>query len=83
MMDWYGYGMGTGGWALMIAAMTIFWAFVIVSGVMMFRGDSGRRTDTATRTPGSFEILDNRFARGEIDRDEYEARKAALRGGVH
>lgn len=83
MMDWYGSGMGTGGWAFMIAAMTIFWAFVIVAGVMMFRGDSGRRAGTATQDPGALEILDNRFARGEIDRDEYKARKAALRGGVH
>ena len=26
-------------------------------------------------------ILDERFARGELDREEYEARKAVLRGG--
>ena len=83
MMDWYGNGMGTGGWAFMIFAMTIFWALVILAGVMLFRGDSGRRTGGASQDPDAFEILDKRLARGEIDRDEYEARKAALRGSTH
>ncbi len=79
MMNWYGNGMGTGGWVVMIAAMTGFWALVILAGVMIFRGSSGRNLG-GTRERGADEILDERFARGEVEREEYEARKAVLRG---
>lgn len=75
-MGWYGNDMGTGGWVLMIAVMALFWGLVILGGVMIFRGRSDRG-----RGGGAREILDGRFARGEIDREEYEARKDALRGG--
>ncbi len=79
MMDWYGNGMGTGGWVFMIAAMTIFWGLVILAGVMIFRGNGERRGGLGTQDRGAQEILDDRFARGEIDREDYEARKSALK----
>ena len=78
MMDWYDNGMGAGGWIFMIAAMTIFWSLVILAGVMIFRGNSGRRGGPGGQGPRALEILDDRFARGEIDREEYEGRKSAL-----
>ena len=80
MADWYGNnGMGTGGWVFMIAAMTIFWGLVIFAGVMIFR-NGGSRSLGGTRDSGALGILDGRFARGEVDREEYEERKAVLRG---
>lgn len=82
MMDWYGNDMGAGGWVFMIAAMTIFWSLVIFAGVMIFRGSSGRGSGGDPQARGAVEILDERFARGEIDREEYEARRAALRGSA-
>ena len=82
MMDWYGNGMGTGGWVFMIMAMTIFWALVILAGVMIFRGTRGRRNGSGTPDRGPVEILDERFARGEIDREDYEARKTALKASA-
>ena len=81
-MDWYGNGMGTGGWVVMIAMMTIFWGLVILAGVMIFRGSSGRRSGGGTQDRGALEILDDRFGRGEVDREEYEARRVALRGSA-
>lgn len=78
MMDWYDNGMSTGGWVFMIAAMTIFWCLVILAGVLIFRGNGGSRGDPGARDRGALEILDERFARGEIDREDYEARKTAL-----
>ena len=38
----------------------------------------------ASGTPdrGALEILDERFARGEIDREDYEARKTALKASA-
>lgn len=82
MMDWYGNGMGTGRWVFMIAAMTIFWGLVILAGVMIFRGDRGASHWAGTPDRGPVEILDERFARGEIDREDDEARKIALKASA-
>lgn len=79
-MDWYGHGMGTGGWVAMIVAMTIFWGAVVLAGVMIFRGSGGGRGGSGKSDRDALGILDERFARGELDREEYEARKAVLRG---
>ena len=89
MMGWYNTdGMGTGGWIAMVTFMVAFWGLVILAGVMIFRGTNtqggydGRPVDrTAYRDP--MDILDERFARGELDNDEYESRKAIMRGTKH
>lgn len=87
MMGWYNDGsMGAGGWIAMILMMGLFWGAVILVGVMIFRGagnsrgsrDGGSVDGAAVRNP--MDILDERFARGEIENEEYEARRAALRG---
>lgn len=82
MTDWYGNGMGTGGWLAMIAMMTIFWGLVILAGVMIFRGSGRSRLGGNTQDRGALEILDERFARGDVHREECEARRAALRGSA-
>ncbi len=86
MMDWYGHGMGTGGWVVMIAVMIFFWGLVVLAGVMIFRSGGPRSRGAAdgggTNERGALEILDERFARGEVDREEYEARRAVLRGSA-
>lgn len=79
-MNWYGNGMNNGDWVAMIAMMTIFLGLVVLAGVMIFRGSGRSRLGGGTQDRGALEILDERFARGEVDRDEYEARKAVLRG---
>ena len=79
MMDWYGNGTGAGGWVFMIAGMTIFWGLVILAGVMIFGSNSGRRGGLGRQDHGAREILDDRFVRGEIDREDYEGRKSALK----
>ncbi len=78
MMGGYGNGMGIGGWVVMVAGMALFWGLVIFGGIMIFRGSGKSRSVIQDR--GALGILDDRFARGEIDREEYEGRKAALRG---
>lgn len=86
MMGWYNDGtMGAGGWIAMIVMMSLFWGALIFAGVMLFRGADSRsgrenaRTDRSTyRDP--VDILDERFARGELENEEYEARKAVLLG---
>lgn len=80
MMGWYNNGLGWGGWIAMTLGMVAFWGLVIYAVVAIFRRTSKttRPADPAVpRDPMS--ILDERFARGEIDADEYHARKSALR----
>ena len=85
MMGWYNNGgMDTGNWIAMILMMSIFWGAVIFAGVMLFRGTSNDRgSRESDRVEGvthrnPVDILDERFARGELENEEYEARKAVL-----
>ena len=82
MMGWYHDGAGWGGWLVMTIAMIAFWAMVIVAVVVLFRGSrSGGEEFSPRQDP--MDILDQRFARGEIDEDEYHARSAVLRTSIH
>ncbi len=68
---WYG-----GGW-LMGLWMLLFWAGVIllvVWGVKALSGSDDRRSGERR----ALQILEERFARGEIDRGEFEERRRAL-----
>lgn len=78
MMHGYYGGMGWGGWVLMALVMVAFWGLVIYAIVALFRGTaSGSSSDGGSPAdPGR--ILDERFARGEIQVNEYQARKDAL-----
>ena len=87
MMGWYGTGsMGAGGWIAMVTIMAVFWGLVIFAGVAIFRGtnnnqgsyDRGPVDRPAYRDP--LDILDERFARGELDDADYESRKVILGG---
>lgn len=67
---------GSGGYGLLW--MALFWvgtALLVVWAVRQFGGGSGERSE---RRP--LEILEERFAKGEIDRDEFEERKRVLEG---
>ena len=86
MMGWYNDSVGWGGWFAMSVMMVAFWGIVIFAVVAMFRGsnkESGRtgRKDQVTQHD-PMRLLDERFARGEIDTDEYHARQAVLHDGV-
>lgn len=81
MMGWYHDGTGWGGWLVMTLAMLAFWALVVAAIVVLFRGATSGRQSAPRQEPQ--DILDQRFARGEIDEDEYHARSAALRVSAH
>lgn len=83
MMGWYHGDFGWTGWIVMSLSMVAFWSLVIVAVVLLFRGTSergqaNREMPRTTRSP--LDILDERFARGEIDVEEYRSRQAALTG---
>ncbi len=79
MMGWYG-DPGWGGWVVMTLMMLGFWALLVVGGVALFR--SMRRDERPADGRSDAErLLDERFARGEIDADDYRARRELLRSG--
>ena len=78
-------GMGWSGWLVMSLTALAFWVLVVVVVVSLFRGprtasEAPATGSTGRPSDGSADlILDERFARGEIDADEYLARRIALR----
>jgi putative membrane protein len=77
MHHWDGHGFAPWGFALMTVSMVLFWALVILAIVALVRylGRSGR---AARGTVSAEELLAERFARGEIDEDEYHRRLETL-----
>ena len=81
----YGYGgmMGYGwhGW-LFGPLMMVLWIAVIAGiVVLVVRWLGGGRPQQAGSGSSARAILDERFARGEIEEAEYRARRQALDGG--
>ena len=74
----WGNGMGWGAWLVMALVTVGFWALVVVGIVTLFRGTGAAGPTGRGATPHARQILDERFARGEIDADEYHSRQALL-----
>ena len=53
----------------------LFWVFVIAGGIWVALTLAGRERPRSSAE----DVLAERFARGEIDEDEYRKRRAALR----
>jgi putative membrane protein len=67
-------------WIAMTIMMVALWGGLAWLLVSVFRRSDGP-SSPRTHTPG--EILDERFARGEIDVDEYQKRRDVLRTTQH
>jgi putative membrane protein len=77
MMHWGGYGWD-GGWFGWVG-MVFWWllvVFLVVSAIrwLSSRGDSS----TTSRARSALDILKERYARGEIEKKEYEEKRKAL-----
>lgn len=92
MMYWYGDHVSGWGYGLGVLSMVLFWGLLIVAVVAAVRYLYGRgRPDrppqgpgpAPVREPGPEEVLAQRFARGEIDAEEYRARLAVLHERSH
>ena len=80
-MMWYG-GSGWGGWLVMSLVMVAFWGLVIFGGIAAWRAvDRGDRAQRPADRPTPEQLLEERFARGEIDVDEFNHRRELLRTG--
>ena len=87
--DGYGYGGGhLGLWIVMIVAMAVFLgalAWIIVS-LLRHQGSPSGTAASTSEPPGpppgqgALDILNEWFARGEIDEEEYTRRRSLIEG---
>jgi putative membrane protein len=81
-MMWHGHDISGWGWLAMSVGMVLFWGLVFAGAVIAVRaltrgsGQAGR-SGPATG-PSAEHILAERYARGEIDDDEYHRRWTML-----
>ena len=76
---------GAWGWSAMILSgliMILFWAVVISLIVLLVRWmtGSGAAPEVKPARSSAVDILEERYARGEINREEFEERRRVLLG---
>lgn len=76
MMGGYGYGMAGGfGWIFMI----LWWVLIVVGIVALVKWVGAPSTDAGGRSGSkALDILKERYARGDIDDQEFQKRKRDL-----
>ncbi len=78
MWHWTGDGFG---WGFGMIVMTVFWLLFAAALVWIVRAvwdRTGIRQAPGPRSETPLEILQRRYARGEIDRAEFEEKKKDL-----
>lgn len=82
MMGWNDNGgWGAGQWVAMGLMMVLFWGVVIALVVGLLRNArSARSVEAAPSNPtqGALRVLEERFARSEIDEEQFIQRRSAL-----
>ena len=78
-----GYGGGWGwGWIVTAVVLVVLFALVITATVLAIRyvpgGGGHRGPGSPQQARGAEGVLGERFARGEVDEDEYRRRMTAL-----
>ena len=86
MMFGWDHGWGAGQWLAMSLMMLVFWGALISLVVWLVRSarPEPRSHTTPPSTPPSAhaeEVLSDRFARGEIDDEEFTRRRELLHSG--
>lgn len=79
MGEWGDWGGSWFGWGWMAVGHLLWWALVVVAIVALLRWMRGGPPQAPAAAPDrALDLLRERFARGEIDREEYEERKRVL-----
>lgn len=79
-MGYYGNGWGGAGWGMLFGGP--FWILLIVLlvvGVLWF-SRSSRDAPQRDRRLSGLDVLDERYARGELDREEYLQKRQDILG---
>lgn len=69
MYEWHGFGGGI---------MWIFWILILIALVWFVVFAARQAGDSRKREKTALEILQERYARGEIDRDEFKQKRDDL-----
>lgn len=80
-MMWQGNGWSSGHWLLTGSLMLLLWALVIAGAIWVWRVLVSRPRAVSAAQPSAAaaqRLLDERFARGEIDTAEYQSRRETL-----
>jgi putative membrane protein len=80
MYYWNHHGMSGWGWFVASVSAILFWALLVLLIVLLVRAMSrgfGHPHDVSGASPE--QVLAERFARGEIDEEEYRRRLGVLR----
>jgi putative membrane protein len=81
MMGWSGHGtFGWDNWLLISVMMLIIWVGIAVTVIQVWRSRwREEKSSTPEARQDARRLLDERFARGEIDPDDYIRRRELLR----
>lgn len=73
-------GIDGGLWGIGWIFMIVFWGVVIWAIIALVRHFSGKESDWQNKSKGdeAIRILNERYAKGEISKEEYEERKSVL-----
>jgi len=77
---WGDWGMGWGGWGMFGAVhMLLWWVLIILGIAVLIKWLLGGSSRAARAEPSrALDILKERYARGEIGKEEFEQRKRDL-----
>jgi putative membrane protein len=83
MMMWWDHMGGYGGWMGFGAiTMLLFWIILNLAIVVLWRAVArAQPTATASREKSAIQILEERYARGEIGKEEFVEKRKDLTGG--
>jgi putative membrane protein len=82
-MFWYDHDLAGWGWFAMSAGMILVWALIILAVVWLIRTLVGTTETREPTTSTSEHLLAERFARGQIDEQEYRQRLDTLHATGH
>jgi putative membrane protein len=81
--NWNGGGWGWGAWFAMGFMMLVFWGAIAAVVIVAIRSWShppeGSSAGGTSSEDDALRVLDTRFARGDIDAEEYASRRDLLR----
>jgi putative membrane protein len=80
MMWWYGPGMSGWGFALMAVGTVLFWTLIVLGVIAVVRYPLSGGDRLPEERPIPEELLAERFARGELDEQDYHRRLDVLHG---